>query len=98
MDYGNRIYKLRRQKGLSQEEVANELGVSRQSISLWETNQASPSMENLIAMQNYLIYLLMIWLVLLEQTKKIFRLKITQYLSLIIKKISILFIEEIICI
>ena len=49
MDYGNRIYKLRRQKGLSQEEVANELGVSRQSISLWETNQASPSMENLIA-------------------------------------------------
>ena len=50
MDYGNRIYELRKEKGLSQEKVALELGVSRQSISLWETNQASPSMDNLIAL------------------------------------------------
>jgi transcriptional regulator with XRE-family HTH domain len=49
MEYGSKIYKLRKQKSLSQEEVANELNVSRQSISLWETNQASPSMDNLIA-------------------------------------------------
>ncbi|XMB72193.1 helix-turn-helix domain-containing protein [Mycoplasmatota bacterium WC30] len=49
MNYGIRLYELRKQKALSQEEVANELGVSRQSISLWETNQASPSMDNLIA-------------------------------------------------
>jgi transcriptional regulator with XRE-family HTH domain len=50
MDYGNRIYELRKEKGLSQEKVALELGVSRQSISLWETDQASPSMDNLIAL------------------------------------------------
>jgi len=49
MDYGMKIYELRKKKSLSQEEVANKLGVSRQSISLWETNQAFPSMENLIA-------------------------------------------------
>ncbi|MBI9009087.1 MAG: helix-turn-helix transcriptional regulator [Tenericutes bacterium] len=50
MDYGNRIYELRKELGLSQEKVALELNVSRQSISLWETNQASPSMDNLIAL------------------------------------------------
>ncbi|MBN2504866.1 MAG: helix-turn-helix transcriptional regulator [Bacilli bacterium] len=49
MDYGIRLYELRKQKALSQEEVANKIGVSRQSISLWETNQASPSMDNLVA-------------------------------------------------
>jgi len=49
MDYGTRIYELRKLKSLSQEEVADKLGVSRQSISLWETNQASPSMDNLVA-------------------------------------------------
>ncbi len=50
MDYGNRIYELRKKKGLSQESIAHTLGVSRQSISLWETNQASPSMDNLISL------------------------------------------------
>lgn len=49
MDYGNKLFELRKSKLLSQEDVANELGVSRQSISLWETNQASPSMDNLIS-------------------------------------------------
>lgn len=50
MDYGEKLYKLRKQKSLSQETVANELNVSRQSVSLWETYQSSPSMENLIAL------------------------------------------------
>lgn len=49
MEYGKKLYELRKQKSISQEEVANKLGVSRQSVSLWETNQASPSMENLIS-------------------------------------------------
>lgn len=48
MDYGEKLFELRKQLNLSQEEIAHELGVSRQSISLWETNQASPSMDNLI--------------------------------------------------
>lgn len=52
MDYGEKLYKLRKQKSLTQETVANELNVSRQSVSLWETNQSSPSIENLIALAN----------------------------------------------
>ena len=50
MDYWSRLYEFRKQKAMSQEEVSTGLGVSRQSISLWETNQASPSMDNLIAL------------------------------------------------
>lgn len=50
MDYGEKIYNLRKQKSLSQETVANKLNVSRQSVSLWETNQSSPSMENFVAL------------------------------------------------
>jgi len=49
MDFGNKLYELRRDRSFSQEEVASKLRVSRQTISLWETNQASPSMDNLIA-------------------------------------------------
>ena len=38
------------QKGLSQEELGYKLNVTRQSVSLWENNQAQPSLENLIAL------------------------------------------------
>ena len=37
MDLGQRIQKLRKEKGFSQEEVAEALGVSRQAVSKWET-------------------------------------------------------------
>ena len=36
MEFGNRLYELRKQKGLSQEELANRLDVTRQTISKWE--------------------------------------------------------------
>ncbi len=36
MDFNNKLYRLRKQKGLSQEELANRLNVSRQTISKWE--------------------------------------------------------------
>lgn len=48
MKYGQTIYNLRKENGLSQEKVADELQVTRQSISLWETDQASPSIDNLL--------------------------------------------------
>ncbi|MGM9972370.1 MAG: helix-turn-helix domain-containing protein [Anaeroplasmataceae bacterium] len=47
MKCGEYLNEARRKKGLSQENVADELGVSRQSVSLWETNQTSPTLENL---------------------------------------------------
>ncbi len=42
MSLGNSLYKSRKKKGLSQEEVAEKLGVSRQTISKWETEETVP--------------------------------------------------------
>lgn len=38
MALGNSLFQARKNKGLSQEEVAEKLGVSRQTISKWETD------------------------------------------------------------
>lgn len=46
---GDKLKSLRKKANLSQEELADQLGVTRQSISLWENDQSSPSIENIIA-------------------------------------------------
>ena len=50
MTLGENLQKLRREKGLSQEEVAQTLFVSRQTISKWETGKAEPGAANLKAL------------------------------------------------
>lgn len=50
MKLHEKLAELRKTSGLSQDELAERLGVSRQSISRWETGQAEPSPENLRAM------------------------------------------------
>ena len=45
----NNLYELRRKAGLSQEEFADKLSVSRQAVSKWERGEAYPDTENLIA-------------------------------------------------
>lgn len=50
MGIGQNLMKARKKKSLSQEEVANCLNVSRQSVSLWECDQTIPSLDNLIAL------------------------------------------------
>ena len=45
---GIRIQELRRARGLSQEDLAEKLGVSRQAVSKWETGLSSPDTNNLI--------------------------------------------------
>ena len=45
MTLGNSLYKARKRTGLSQEEVAEKLGVSRQTISKWETNETLPDIR-----------------------------------------------------
>lgn len=52
MEFNNKLYNLRKQKGLSQEELANRLNVSRQTISKWEVGDSTPDMENLIAISS----------------------------------------------
>lgn len=49
MNFNHNLYNLRKQKGLSQEELANCLNVSRQTISKWEVGDSTPDMENLVA-------------------------------------------------
>ena len=52
MEFHNKLYTLRKQKGLSQEELANRLNVSRQTISKWEVGDSTPEMEKLIAISD----------------------------------------------
>ena len=47
---GDKIRQHRKKNHLSQEELAEKLGVSRQSISLWENNQTQPSIENIVVL------------------------------------------------
>ena len=45
MGLGNHLFHARKKKGLSQEEVAGKLGVSRQTISKWETDETLPDIR-----------------------------------------------------
>lgn len=45
MGLGNNLFNARKKKGLSQEEVAGKLGVSRQTISKWETDETLPDIR-----------------------------------------------------
>ena len=48
IETANRLYELRKKNNLSQEEVADKLGISRQSVSKWERAESSPDTDNLI--------------------------------------------------
>ena len=52
MEFNNKLYELRKQKGFSQEELANRLNVSRQTVSKWEVGDSTPDMEKLIAISD----------------------------------------------
>lgn len=53
MEFQNRLYDLRKKRGISQEELAGEVGVSRQTISKWETGESTPDMEKMITLSTY---------------------------------------------
>ena len=48
MNFGENLKKIRKSKGLSQEELADRVKVSRQSVSKWETGEAYPEMNNIL--------------------------------------------------
>ena len=45
MELGNQLVNLRKTKGLSQEELAHQLGVTRQTISKWELGETAPDIR-----------------------------------------------------
>ena len=47
MDTKEVLYRLRTEKGLSQEELAEKLFVTRQAVSRWETGETTPNVETL---------------------------------------------------
>ena len=48
MKFGDNLKKLRKSAGISQEELAEKVKVSRQSVSKWETGEAYPEMNNIL--------------------------------------------------
>lgn len=49
MTFAEKLRALRRQAGMSQEKLAEKLGVSRQAVTKWETDAGIPDIENIIA-------------------------------------------------
>jgi len=53
MNIADRIQHLRKINGISQEKLADEIGVSRQTISKWESEQSVPDIEKITLMSDY---------------------------------------------
>ena len=53
MEFSHRLYQLRRARGLSQEELAHTVGVSRQAVQKWEAGSSTPDLDNLSALADY---------------------------------------------
>ncbi len=51
--FQERLYQLRKSKGISQEELANVVGVSRQAVQKWESGASRPDMDNLTAIAEF---------------------------------------------
>ncbi|WP_291578358.1 helix-turn-helix domain-containing protein [Clostridium sp. UBA6640] len=52
MNLSEKILKLRKSKGMSQDGLGEELGVSRQSVSKWESGQVTPELDKIIKIAN----------------------------------------------
>lgn len=52
MTIADRIQSLRKAKGMSQEELADRVGVSRQAVSKWESEQATPDLDKVVIMSD----------------------------------------------
>ena len=53
MNIADRIQNLRKSKGISQEELADKIGVSRQAVSKWESEQSIPDLDKVIVMSDF---------------------------------------------
>ena len=53
MNLSDRIQYLRKVRGISQEGLADQLGVSRRAVSKWESEQSMPDLDKIISMSDY---------------------------------------------
>ena len=53
MTFHENLFRLRKGKGLSQEELGNRLNVARQTVSKWETGETTPELEKLIQLAEF---------------------------------------------
>ena len=53
MNFNEKLIELRKSKGLSQDELGQRLGVSRQTISKWELAQTYPDFQRLVLLSDY---------------------------------------------
>lgn len=53
MTIADRIQSLRKAKGISQEELADRIGVSRQAVSKWESEQSIPEIDKVMLLSDY---------------------------------------------
>lgn len=53
MNLADRIQLLRKSRGISQDELADKVGVSRQAVSKWESEQSTPELDKIIIISEY---------------------------------------------
>lgn len=53
MNFHEKLIQLRKKEGLSQEELGERLGVSRQTVSKWELGQSYPDFQRLVGISDY---------------------------------------------
>lgn len=68
MDFGDKLKQYRLKEGLSQEQLAEKIGVSRQAITKWETKRGLPDVENMIILAE--LFNLTLDELVLEEVKK----------------------------
>ena len=68
MDFGDKLKQYRLNEGLSQEQLAEKIGVSRQAITKWETKRGLPDVENMIILAE--IFKITLDELVLEEVKK----------------------------
>ena len=67
MNMADRIQYLRKSKGISQEELADKVGVSRQAVSKWESEQSTPDLEKIIILRIFFVLQLAFYVRELDQ-------------------------------
>lgn len=53
MTLGERLQALRKSRGLSQEQLAEQVGVSRQAVSKWELDESSPDLDKVLLLSEF---------------------------------------------